>query len=211
MGLTIPFCVKNMKQEKLSRIADLQTGLVLNRKEAEGIDSKSFEYRSLNLRSLNLDGTIDKNCLERYFAKEELNESFLAKRNDIIVGLFPPFNLTLIEEETQGLVIPSQFVIVRIKGQTPIPGFLFHYLSDKDVLRKLALKESGQLTGSLKVSGLADLNIPLPPLHVQQDVATYFETSNSYKKLIKELLNQFSLREYALMKKAIGESQDGND
>src|SRR5690606_39398219 len=100
MGLTIPFCVKNMKQEKLSRIADLQTGLVLNRKEAEGIDSKSFEYRSLNLRSLNLDGTIDKNCLERYFAKEELNESFLAKRNDIIVGLFPPFNLTLIEEET---------------------------------------------------------------------------------------------------------------
>lgn len=211
MGLTILIRLIIMKQEKLFRIADLQTGLVLNRKEAEGIDSKSFEYRSLNLRSLNLDGTIDNSCLEKYFAKEKLNETFIARRNDIIVGLFPPFNLTLIDEESQELVIPSQFVILRIKGLSPIPGFLFRYLSQKDVLRNLALRESGQLTGSLKISALADLKIPLPPLHVQREVATYFETSDAYKKLTKELLYQFSLREYVLMKNAIGESQHGND
>lgn len=211
MGLTILIRLNIMKQEKLFRIADLQTGLVLNRKEAEGIDSKSFEYRSLNLRSLNPDGTIDNSCLEKYYAKEELNETFLARRTDIIVGLFPPFNLTLIDEEPQGLVIPSQFVIVRIKGPSPIPGFLFRYLSQKDVLKKSALRESGQITGNLKVSALGNLIIPLPPLHVQREVATYFETSDAYKKLTKELLYQFSLREYALMKNAIGENQHGNN
>lgn len=211
MGLTNSFHLNIMDCEKLSKIADIQTGLVLTRKETRSTDSESFQYRSLNLRSLNLDGTINYSHLEKYSAREELNETFLARKNDIIIGLFPPFNLTLIDEESQGLVIPSQFVIVRKTVLSLVPGFLFRYLSHNEVLRKLALRETGQLTGSLKVAALAALKIPLPPLHVQREVATYFEMSNVYKKLTKELIHQFSLRENALMEKAIGEILHGNN
>ena len=67
------------------------------------------------------------------------------------------------------------------------------------------------MTGSLKVAALAALKIPLPPLHVQREVATYLEMSYVYKKLTKDLIHQFSLRENALMEKAIGEILHGNN
>jgi hypothetical protein len=85
-----------MTYKKLSDIAEVQSGLVLSRKEAKFDSKQSVKYMRLNLRSINDGGSISEESLDRYLANEKLEEQFISSKDDIIVRLFPPFRPLLI-------------------------------------------------------------------------------------------------------------------
>ena len=113
-----------MKKYKISEIADVQSGLVLSRKAAKKTDGK-YPYQRLTLRSVTEDCLFDNTSFETYDACEIVDKQFITHKNDIIVRLYYPICATLITKENEGLIVPSQLGIIRLKRRLPIFAGIF--------------------------------------------------------------------------------------
>lgn len=193
-----------MPYKKLSEIAEVQSGLVLSRKEAKFDSQQSIEYIKLNLRSINDDGSINEESLDQYLANEKLEKQFMTTKDDIIVRLFPPFRPALITKAFVGLVVPSQFAIIRLRSGDVIPEFLCCYLSHRNLLESLAVRASGQASSGIKISAMSEMEIPLLALDKQKTVAAYNEIHTKQKQLYLDLIQQYDLKMNAVMNRAIG-------
>lgn len=191
-----------MRYFKLSEIANVQSGLVLNRKEAKDKAAIVRTYKRLNLRSLG-DKEIDELSLEEYHASEILDEQFITFTDDIIVRMSVPIFPVIITEETSGLVIPSQLATIRIKDTTIVLSeYLRYYLSQDKVINKILAEEGSQRT--IKISPLANLLIPLPAIEQQITIAKIVQANSGRKKLYQELIEQEDAHINALINKVIG-------
>ncbi len=193
-----------MEAMKLIQIADLQCGLVLNRKKADAFGTEKKYYKRLNMRSLQENGCLNKSELDDYYSAEELDSQFLTQPSDIIVRLFMPLYPVLIREDEAGCVIPSQLAVFRLKeGPIVLPGYLRWYLSSTMVSDRLNLTENTQIQRSVKVGDLSQLQIPILPLEKQELIIHIHDTGVRREKLYRDLMDQESIYMNGLLQKTI--------
>lgn len=194
-----------MKKLMLSDIANVQSGLVLNRKEAKDEGSIFHTYKRLNLRSLGDDGKVDESSLDYYNSSEILDEQFITTKDDIIVRMFAPICPVIITKETSGLVIPSQLSTIRIKDITQVlPEYFRYYLSQDSVINKILAEEGWQSQRTIKISAIGNLMIPLPTMEQQILIAKIAQANVKRKKLYQELIQQEDAYISALINNFIG-------
>lgn len=179
-----------MKKMKLSEFATLQSGLVLNRKEARSDEETAKYYKRINMRSLSEYGELDRNDLDIFPSIEILDSAVLTQPNDIIVKLFTPICPTLISEEDKGFIIPSQLVVIRVFDNRVLPEYLRYYLSAPEVSDLMLSIEGWRSQRTIKVSTFADLEIPIPSIEKQQLIAQISETNSHRERLYKELIEE---------------------
>ena len=201
----------DINYKKLSELAQVQSGLVLSRKVAKNDSVHSIEYRNLNLRSIQDDGNINLQLLDQYFACEKLEEQFITGINDIVVRLFPPFRPVLITETLKGLVVPSQSAIIRLQSDELLAKFLCCYLTHRNVMDVLAIRESGLVSSGIKISALLELSIPLPSVERQRVTAVCWELNMRRKQLYLELVRQYDYKLDVVINNVIGGEKNGNN
>lgn len=179
-----------MKKMKLSDFATLQSGLVLNRKEARSEEETAKYYKRINMRSLSEYGELDRNDLDIFPSVEILDSAVLTQPNDIIVKLFTPIYPTLISEEDKGFIIPSQLVVIRVFDDQVLPEYLRYYLSAPEVSDLMLSIEGWRSQRTIKVSTFADLEIPIPSIEKQQLIAKISATNSQRERLYKELIEE---------------------
>ena len=195
----------SMEKLKLSRIATVQSGLVLNRKEARESGSVKKQYKRLSLRSLGDDGSLKINELDEYNSAEILDQTVLTQEKDIVARLFAPIFPVTIQENETGFVIPSQLAVIRLKNARKImPDYLRWYLSVPLVTDKILLKEGWQMQRAIKISTLSDIYIPIPPLQKQRLIVQICTTGMKRESLYRELIEQEKLYMNAQIQKIIG-------
>ena len=193
-----------MLRLKLSEIATLQTGLVLNRKEARHEETAERVYRRVTMRSLNEYGTLKHDDIDVFPSIEELDPSVLTHKNDIIVKLFTPIFPTLVKEDAEGFVIPSQLVVIRVFDQRVLPEYLRYYLSAPEVSELMLSIEGWRSQRTIKVGTFADLEIPIPSIEKQRLIAEMTETDLIRKRLYRELIEEQSKLTTLEIQKYIG-------
>ena len=179
-----------MKKMKLSDFATLQSGLVLNRKEARSEEETAKYYKRINMRSLSEYGELDRNDLDIFPSVEILDSAVLTQPNDIIVKLFTPIYPTLISEEDKGFIIPSQLVVIRVFDDQVLPEYLRYYLSAPEVSDLMLSIEGWRSQRTIKVSTFADLEIPIPSIEKQQLIAKISAINSQRERLYKELIEE---------------------
>ena len=179
-----------MKKMKLSEFATLQSGLVLNRKEARSDEETAKYYKRINMRSLSEYGKLDRNDLDIFPSIEILDSAVLTQPNDIIVKLFTPICPTLISEEDIGFIIPSQLVVIRVFDKRVLPEYLRYYLSAPEVSDLMLSIEGWRSQRTIKVSTFADLEIPIPSIEKQQLIAKISAINSQRERLYKELIEE---------------------
>ena len=179
-----------MKKMKLSDFATLQSGLVLNRKEARSDEETAKYYKRINMRSLSEYGKLDRNDLDIFPSVEILDSAVLTQPNDIIVKLFTPICPTLISEKDKGFIIPSQLVVIRVFDDQVLPEYLRYYLSAPEVSDLMLSIEGWRSQRTIKVSTFADLEIPIPSIEKQQLIAKISAINSKREQLYKELIEE---------------------
>ena len=116
---------------KIGALADVRSGLVLSRKQSK--EPTDYRYSLINLRCIQPEGIIDLNESDIYEAKEPLKEEYLSQRGDIVVRLTAPYTAVLIDDTTSGMVISSNFVVIRIEDKQLLPEYLFWLLNTQKV------------------------------------------------------------------------------
>ena len=130
------FIIRNMI---LSELAEIRSGLVLSRKQAR--KKTEYRYPLLTLKSVKPDATISKRDLDVFDSVESLNREYLTSKGDIIVRTSMPYTAILIDEKTSGLVVSSNFVIIRCFVAKILPEYLF-WLLNTDAAKKDIFKNS---------------------------------------------------------------------
>jgi len=179
-----------MKKMKLSDFATLQSGLVLNRKEARSEEETAKYYKRINMRSLSEYGELDRNDLDIFPSVEILDSAVLTQPNDIIVKLFTPIYPTLISEKDKGFIIPSQLVVIRVFDDQVLPEYLRYYLSTPEVSDLMLSIEGWRSQRTIKVSTFADLEIPIPSIEKQKLIAKISAINSQRERLYKELIEE---------------------
>ena len=193
---------------KLGEIASVRSGLVLSRKLAR--ENPAQRYRLLNLRSITPEGYIDMNETDVFDAKETLPGEYLSQVGDIVIRLSAPYTAVLIDEKSEGMVVSSNFVIVRTDPQELLPEFLYWLLNTSEVKHRMFENSSSNMLGAVKPKFFADYEITPLPIPEQQKIAAINALAKAESKLLRQLANAKEQYYEAILRNTYNEIKRSN-
>ena len=190
---------------KISDLADVQGGMVLSRKEAKNQKESAFEYSRLTLRAFDKNGNINRSELEIFHACENLENALITEVGDVVIRLVSPMYPAYIELGFENILVPSQFAILRVKDCARVmPEYLRLCLTQKSVEERILSLESGTAQKTVKIKTVLDLEIPLQPLHIQQQAVQIDLLSRKRECMYRELIENERILTKHLIEKMIG-------
>lgn len=193
---------------KLGNIATVRSGLVLSRKQARELSD--IRYLLLNLRSINPAGYIEANQLDVFDAAEYLAPEYLSQIGDVIVRLTAPYTAILIDKVTAGMVISSNFVIIRADRRELLPEYLFWLINTPKVKRSIYENTSSNMLGAIKAKYFSDFEVPSLPIVKQQQIAAMNELALKETRLLRQLADEKECYYSLLIDRAYKEMMRGN-
>jgi restriction endonuclease S subunit len=169
---------------RLGDVATVRSGLVLSRKQARG--TTKHRYKVLNLSSVNPDGYIDIKKTDPYNAIEPLNREYLSQAGDVVIRLSKPYTAVLIDKNTSGMVISSNFAIIRPDPSRILPEYLYWLLNTPKINRLIFENTTSNMLGAIKPRYFADFEVDSLSIENQEKIAE---------------LNRLAQREYRLLNK----------
>lgn len=173
---------------KLQDLASVRSGLVLSRKQSK--EPVGYPYRSINLRAIQSDASINLSEVDVYQAKELLKSEYLSQKGDIVVRLTTPYTAVLIDETTAGMVISSNFVVIRIESQAILPEYLFWLLNTQSVKHDIYENATSNMLGAVNAKFLAEIEVAVLPIKDQYKIAQIYMSSRHEIRLLKELADE---------------------
>lgn len=181
---------------KLGNIATVRSGLVLSRKQSR--EPSDIQYPLLNLRSVQEGGYIDLAEADVFDATEYLSPEYVSQIGDVVVRLSTPYTAVLIDQTTAGMVISSNFVIIRTDRRELLPEYLFWLLNTPDVKRSIYENTSGNMLGAIKAKFFAEFEIAPLPISDQQKIAAMNTLALEETRLLRRLADEKE-RFYSMM------------
>ena len=175
---------------KLNDIAEIKTGLVLNRKKADMSKDQKLYYSVVSLKSFNEDAIYDNTFADEFISNEQIKEDYQVKQGDILLRLREPNFSVYIDKDYENLIYPSLMVRVKIQDNRFDPHFIAHYLNSNIVKKALASEVSGTTIPMIKVADVNEIKIPLINHDIQQKVVEYLKLAHQENELLQNLINE---------------------
>lgn len=172
----------------LGTVAAIRSGLVLSRKLSWEISS--YRYPLLNLRAIHPDGYILPDSLEVFYATELLRQEYLTQQGDIIIRLSIPYTAILIDTDMTGMVVSSNFAIIRLNQKYMLPEYLLWLLNTPDIKRKIYENSSSNMLSAVRPTFFAELEVLLLPLADQEKIAKLNLLAKQEIQLLKKLADE---------------------
>lgn len=173
---------------RLGDVAIVRSGLVLSRKQAR--ESSDNRYQLINLKSIHPDAYIEMEMLDMYDASESLNSEYLTQLSDIVIRLSSPYTAVLITEDTTGLVISSNFAVIRVDRERVLPEYLFWLLNTPKVKKDILKHNSSNMLGAIRPQYYNDFEIALLPTAQQHRIAKLNLLARHEIRLLQELVQE---------------------
>lgn len=173
---------------KLGDIAEIKTGIVLTRKKAELEFRVKDNYRLLSLRNIDEDGTFNQQPFEIFASNDRLSSRYFTEKDDIVMRLSDPNTAVYIDQEHTGLLVPSNFVVIKVNDNLILPEYLAWYLNKETIKQELERSQSGSRILSTNKNVLKSLSVHKLPLQRQEALIKILRLHQKEKMLYKNLL-----------------------
>lgn len=192
-----------IKIVKLGDISSITTGQVIKRKEARPGDVDAIQYRILTLKSFDEDGFLVKEEIDSFKASEEIESKYITSKGDIVVRLSMPFTSITIDEESEGILIPSLFVAIRVNCNDILPSYLSLYLNSNKMKKQYIKEARGSAIQILKTSAFKEFEIMIPDMSIQEQAVTLNELLMREKRLLQLLIKENNKRNQIILENMI--------
>ena len=172
----------------LGNVATVRSGLVLSRKQAR--EPSQYRYQLLNLRSVNPNGYVNLDEVDIFDANEALLSEYLTQECDVIIRLSSPYTAVLIDKSTSGMVVSSNFVIIRTDPHHILPEYLFWLLNTQKVKRKIFENTSSNMLGAVKPRYFTEFEFFPPALPYQKKLADLNQLARREVQLLNLLAEE---------------------
>lgn len=117
----------------LDKLFDIKLGILLNRVKSN--EKTDFKCKAFSIKSIENNTIIESN-LEEIYLKQETSKDIYSKEGDILIKGSLPFSLAYVSKEWEGILIPSNFYILRLKEEYKekiLPQYVLYKLASNDV------------------------------------------------------------------------------
>ena len=194
---------------QLGNVAVVRSGLVLARRQSR--ESSKYRYPLLNLRSVNSAGYVDINTVDIFDAVDRLESEYLTQNGDVVIRLSAPYTAILIDEETSGMVISSNFAVIRADRKLILPEYLFWLLNTADVKRLIFENTSSNMLGATKPKFFSEFEIAPLPLDKQYNIAMLHLLARRECQLLTKLAKEKERYYTLIIDKVQSEMRRGKD
>jgi restriction endonuclease S subunit len=169
---------------KLTEIVDIKTGITFRNRLLDNLDG---EIEVIQMKD------VDENCrisarLMRISGDLIKPRHLLQPGQIILLAKGKATRACLIRESGRKQVISSAFFSIRVKpGQKVLPEYLQWYLNLPKAEAYFQAQASGTSMFSLPMSVLKNLEVPLPPVEVQEQIIEISKMRHQEKTTIREL------------------------
>ena len=154
------------------------------------VEEDVARYPLINLRCIQQEGTIQLKEADIYEAKEPLKEEYLSQSGDIIVRLTAPYTAVLIDETTSGMVVSSNFVVIRVEDKSLLPEYLFWLLNTEKIKRKIYENATSNMLGAVNARFLADFELVLLSVEDQRKISQFNLLAKRERQLLRMLAEE---------------------
>lgn len=146
-----------MQETKLKKASHILSGAVLNRYSRVKDYPNTLKYSYITMKSIE-DNRIYPEFFETQHTTRKVDEKYLLKKGDVVMKLAPPYSAALIDFNSENLVAPSNFAIIRTAGELD-PGYLSFILNAPHVRRQLHRLVEGSSLAVIKINHLNDVKL----------------------------------------------------
>ena len=198
---------KRGEKMKLQDLASVRSGRDLSRKQAK--ESSEYRYPLINLRCIQQEGTIQLKEADIYEAKEPMKEEYISQSGDIIVRLTAPYTAVLIDETTSGMVVSSNFVVIRVEDKSMLPEYLFWLLNTEKIKRKIYENATSNMLGAVNARFLADFELALLSVENQRKISQFNLLAKRERQLLRMLADEKEKYYAGVLKQAYKRAKKG--
>ena len=171
--------------EKLWSIANISLGAIISRKKAKTEIEIKAKYKLFSMKSYEED--LEKKEYEDFESNDILNDK-LVKEGDLIFRLLYPLKVAYVTKELEGLLVPSQYCIIRVTNKNYDAKFLKWYLESTEVDKQVTPFLMNTVMPLITVKSIKELEIPKVNLEKQNLVGKIIMNWYKEKRLVKQLL-----------------------
>jgi restriction endonuclease S subunit len=175
---------------KLKELTTIRTGLVLSRKKASLHNNFKKNYKQITLKSFSNTTTLLPQYFDTFISNEEIKDEYISQIGDIVVRLREPNIAVHIDEESEGMIIPSLMAIVRVKSEKIDKEYLANYLNSTNVKRALQMQVKGTTIAMIKTKDLEDIEVVIPTMLKQKSLVKLLKSSQEELQLLNQLKEQ---------------------
>lgn len=175
---------------KLKELTTIRTGLVLSRKKASLHNDFKKIYKQITLKSFSNNATLSPQYFDTFISNEEIKNEYISQIGDIVVRLREPNIAVYIDEESEGMIIPSLMAIVRVKNDIVDKEYLANYLNSTNVKRALHMQVKGTTISMIKTKDLQDIEVVVPTMEKQKSLVKLLKYSKEELQLLNQLKEQ---------------------
>lgn len=165
----------------LTDVAQVMIGVLTKR---EIYENGQNSYSVFSIKNYDENKEYDKISTQR-----NLNNK-LAENGDLLFRLLYPNRIIYVDEKLEGLLIPSQFCIIRTDKRKMNPIVLKWYLESQQAKELLDLKVTGSIIKSMPVSSLKTLKVPDIKIEKQTQMENLINLWEEEKNVTYEILKE---------------------
>lgn len=176
-------CPEGVKRVKLGKVCEILNGYAF----------KSTKYDSKGIRVIRISdvksGYID-NCDIKYYPLSEIDAftNYILCENDIVMSLTGNCGrVAIISKNIMPCALNQRVAALRSKEQL-IQNYLFYLLNSPIFEAKAMENANGAGQKNLSTTWLANIEIPLPPLAIQQEIVSILDSFSSLQSKLEEEL-----------------------
>lgn len=166
---------------KIDEVAQIMIGVLAKREE--DLNGKN-NYKLFSLK--NYEDNKEYEILNT--DKDLINK--LAKNEDLLFRLLYPNKIIYVDKKLEGILIPSQFCIIRAKKEKIDPIVLQWYLESKIAKTELESKVTGSVIKSMTIANLKTLEIPDISEKQQKDMRQLIILWRREKEISKMIIEE---------------------
>lgn len=170
---------------ELGEVYEVRSGLVLSRKQAKG--RTPYQYHILTLRAIQDYGYIDLEKVEIGYMTERLSAEYITRSGDLVIRLTYPYTAVLIDDSTKGIVVSSNFLILRAKYDFLLPEYLYWFLNTETLRQKIYEQSTSNMLGAVKKQTFVKLELTLIPISEQKKIGEIHLLVQRESLLLREL------------------------
>lgn len=183
---------------KLDAVAEVFTGILIYREKVPHSDN---EYRLFDIKNFQ-DGNYE------YIKTNNKIFKQLTIEGDIVFRLVAPNKVVYIDSKNSGLLVSSQYCIIRCYKQIINPIFLKWYLESNLCKEQILLSVNGSVIPKITVTALKKLVIPEIDFDVQNKLGELIELWDRERNILTEIKNKKEILYNSLIEEVIEKSQN---
>ena len=119
-------------------------------------------------------------------AHQNFNSKSLLKKGDVVLSVRGKFRASVIKEDINNIIASSSVYVLRITYSGIIPEYLSIYLNSRNGQKQINERISGAVIKTILKSDLANLQIAVPSLEIQNQIIKIYNNNQCQQKLLTQ-------------------------